>query len=499
MCLKDAVDDPLSGARFPAGPRTISGADALAFVRQRHGLPEGDLSRIRRQQVFLAAVADKVLAGGTLTDPAKLSRARRRSRSSRWSSTRAGTCSRSPARPPASRRATSSSSPCRPAAPRRTPGAASCSSTRRRCAPSSSERSAAREEAALARRGGGRRAGAGAPAAARDRGAALRRARAQRLGGERARRAGAGPAHRPRLRPRHGRQHRPTPRRRRSATATATTRPTRSPSSSAGSRSSRTTPCRPGTCRWCWAPTRPAMIPGLPAPTPAAHARRPRRRSRRRAYRASTDRRPFRRGPVTLTAALLDPYLTGSAAARPLLTYYDDATGERVELSGDDHRELGREGREPAARRVRRRAGHAASPCCCPRTGRRRRCCWRRGGAAPRSSATPQRRTGCSATPAGSTSRWRREPAGGVVALSLDAFGKGIPGLPAGVVDFAPEVRLHGDEFVPWEAVPDTARGAGGRDGGGGPGRRARAGVGAWASARTTGCSRRWSGARWTA
>ena len=30
-------------------------------------------------------------------------------------------------------------------------------------------------------------------------------------------------------------------------------------------------------------------------------------------------------------------------------------------------------------------------------------------------------------------------PAGGVVALSLDAFGRGIPGLPAGVVDFAPE------------------------------------------------------------
>ena len=72
VCLKNAVDEPLSGAHLPAGPSTVSGADALAFVRQRHGLPEGDLSRIRRQQVFLAAVADKVLAGGTLTDPAKL-------------------------------------------------------------------------------------------------------------------------------------------------------------------------------------------------------------------------------------------------------------------------------------------------------------------------------------------------------------------------------------------------------------------------------------------
>jgi LCP family protein required for cell wall assembly len=72
VCLKNPVDEPLSGARFPAGPRTVSGADALAFVRQRHGLPDGDLSRIRRQQVFLAAVADKILSGGTLTDPAKL-------------------------------------------------------------------------------------------------------------------------------------------------------------------------------------------------------------------------------------------------------------------------------------------------------------------------------------------------------------------------------------------------------------------------------------------
>ncbi len=72
VCLRKPVDDPLSGARFPAGPQTISGTDALAFVRQRHGLPDGDLSRIRRQQVFLAAVADKILAGGTLSDPGRV-------------------------------------------------------------------------------------------------------------------------------------------------------------------------------------------------------------------------------------------------------------------------------------------------------------------------------------------------------------------------------------------------------------------------------------------
>ncbi|GAA5112252.1 LCP family protein [Pseudonocardia adelaidensis] len=72
VCLRKPVDEPLSGAHFPAGPQTIAGTDALAFVRQRHDLPDGDLSRIRRQQVFLAAVADKILAAGTLTDPGRL-------------------------------------------------------------------------------------------------------------------------------------------------------------------------------------------------------------------------------------------------------------------------------------------------------------------------------------------------------------------------------------------------------------------------------------------
>ena len=72
VCLKAAVHDPYSGADFPAGEQTISGAQALAFVRQRHGLPDGDLDRIRRQQAFMASMAHTVLSAGTLADPAKL-------------------------------------------------------------------------------------------------------------------------------------------------------------------------------------------------------------------------------------------------------------------------------------------------------------------------------------------------------------------------------------------------------------------------------------------
>src|SRR5699024_3601988 len=43
VCLYAPVDDPFSGANFAAGVQTLDGADALSFVRQRHGLPRGDL------------------------------------------------------------------------------------------------------------------------------------------------------------------------------------------------------------------------------------------------------------------------------------------------------------------------------------------------------------------------------------------------------------------------------------------------------------------------
>lgn len=72
VCLNEKVNEPFSGARFPAGRQSISGGAALAFVRQRHDLPHGDFDRIKRQQVFLAAVAHKILSAGTLTNPSKL-------------------------------------------------------------------------------------------------------------------------------------------------------------------------------------------------------------------------------------------------------------------------------------------------------------------------------------------------------------------------------------------------------------------------------------------
>ncbi|HXV93601.1 MAG TPA: LCP family protein, partial [Pseudonocardia sp.] len=74
VCLRNPVREPLSGVDLPAGPQTVGGADALAFVRQRHDLPDGDLDRIQRQQAYLAGLAQRLISAGTLTDPERTSR-----------------------------------------------------------------------------------------------------------------------------------------------------------------------------------------------------------------------------------------------------------------------------------------------------------------------------------------------------------------------------------------------------------------------------------------
>jgi len=72
VCLNHPVNDSYSGADFPAGQQTLDGAQALAFVRQRHGLPNGDLDRTHRQQAFLASVTHKLGSAGTFTNFSKL-------------------------------------------------------------------------------------------------------------------------------------------------------------------------------------------------------------------------------------------------------------------------------------------------------------------------------------------------------------------------------------------------------------------------------------------
>lgn len=72
VCLNAATIDPDSGANFAAGRHLVGAGDALAFVRQRKNLPQGDLDRIQRQQAFLGSALHKVLSAGILTNPRKL-------------------------------------------------------------------------------------------------------------------------------------------------------------------------------------------------------------------------------------------------------------------------------------------------------------------------------------------------------------------------------------------------------------------------------------------
>jgi LCP family protein required for cell wall assembly len=72
VCLKHAVYDDYSGANFPAGPQTLDAEQALAFVRQRHGLENGDLDRTHRQQAFLSSVMHELQDTGTFTNLGKL-------------------------------------------------------------------------------------------------------------------------------------------------------------------------------------------------------------------------------------------------------------------------------------------------------------------------------------------------------------------------------------------------------------------------------------------
>jgi LCP family protein required for cell wall assembly len=73
VCLPQAVDDPYSGLNLSAGRHLITGGQALAFVRTRHGVGDGsDLGRIELQQEFFSSLIQKVESNGTLENPVKL-------------------------------------------------------------------------------------------------------------------------------------------------------------------------------------------------------------------------------------------------------------------------------------------------------------------------------------------------------------------------------------------------------------------------------------------
>lgn len=147
----------------------------------------------------------------------------------------------------------------------------------------------------------------------------------------------------------------------------------------------------------------------------------------------------------TLTQELLDPILATDPAG-PRVTYYDDGTGERVEVStvtlanwAAKTANLLRDelGLEPGARVSVLLPAHWQTAAVLLGA-------WWAGAEVVLGADE----TADLALVHGS----RIDEAGDVpeiLALSLDAFGKPVPDLPVGVTDYATSVRVHGDQFRP--------------------------------------------------
>lgn len=72
ICLSRPARDVVSGIDLDAGRHTLSGEQALSFVRQREGFARADIDRIQRQQRLLGSMVRKMLSAGTLLNPLKL-------------------------------------------------------------------------------------------------------------------------------------------------------------------------------------------------------------------------------------------------------------------------------------------------------------------------------------------------------------------------------------------------------------------------------------------
>ena len=156
---------------------------------------------------------------------------------------------------------------------------------------------------------------------------------------------------------------------------------------------------------------------------------------------------------MTVTDALLGPLLGGADAARPLVTYYDDATGERIELSS-----------LTLANWVAKTANLLRDECDVEagttvavllpahwQTAAALLGAWWCGA---RVTDDPD-----GAAVALATAETLDAAAGAalVVGFSLDAFGRSLDDLPPDAVDYATEVRVHGDHFTPYAPVRGDA------------------------------------------
>jgi uncharacterized protein (TIGR03089 family) len=149
----------------------------------------------------------------------------------------------------------------------------------------------------------------------------------------------------------------------------------------------------------------------------------------------------------TLSTTVLDPLLRSNPAG-PRITYYDDATGERIELSTSTLHNWAAKtanllrdelGAGPGSRVAILLPAH-----------------WQTAGVlfgvwyigAEVVLGQGDCDIACCTADRLEEADAAVGPGGEVVALSLDPFGKPIPDLPFGVTDYATSVRVHGDQII---------------------------------------------------
>jgi len=69
MCLVHSLHDRASGLHLRRGCQVLDGAEALAYVRDRHDFATQDLQREQDQRIFLRALLSKMTSPGVLLNP----------------------------------------------------------------------------------------------------------------------------------------------------------------------------------------------------------------------------------------------------------------------------------------------------------------------------------------------------------------------------------------------------------------------------------------------
>ncbi|MHB1172252.1 MAG: LCP family protein [Lacisediminihabitans sp.] len=73
VCVATAIHDQMIHVDLSAGMHTLTGFDALQFLRTRYGVGDGsDLGRISNQQVFLSSLVRTIKSSDTLSNPLKV-------------------------------------------------------------------------------------------------------------------------------------------------------------------------------------------------------------------------------------------------------------------------------------------------------------------------------------------------------------------------------------------------------------------------------------------